>query len=109
MIRWIFLLLWVLGACSSPLAPQGITIGPSHPNPFTTSTIIPIESDGCRVITLEIRDLRGSTVYQWEHLTIQDGPNEIEWQGKDLHGWYVPTGTYLYGIVGEWHSLSVIH
>jgi hypothetical protein len=78
--------------------PKTFTLGQNYPNPFTASTVIPLELQSHATVRLLIFNELGQTVASFEPHT-QTGLNLIHWNAG-----IVPSGTYFYRL--ESGSLS---
>jgi hypothetical protein len=80
-----------------PYAPatSGFTVLPNHPNPFTNTTTISIESkDYHKPMTVSVYNLKGQLVNTLFN-GIPGAKNSLSWDGKDNKGNAVSTGVYL--------------
>jgi bla regulator protein BlaR1 len=79
--------------------PQGeaVKLGQNTPNPWASSTVIPVFSDKATDAKFMIYNRWGKIVYQKE-LDLKEGKNEITVHKKDLDG---EAGLYIYQLVGD--------
>jgi hypothetical protein len=73
----------------------------NFPNPFNSSTMIPIELDEDGTVSMRIFNLYGQTIRTMEH-TLSHGRNQLYWDGRNDAGSAVVSGMYCIHIyVGE--------
>jgi DNA-binding beta-propeller fold protein YncE len=81
----------------------------NYPNPFNPSTTIQFSSDFFQpneLLTLEIYNLKGQKIRQFNIKNSTFKINEVVWDGKDFQGKNVNSGVYLYRIKDGNHSVS---
>ncbi len=66
-----------------------------HPNPFNPSTTVSFSIDYPQNVELGIYDMTGKRISMLANRIFQTGFYTIDWQGKDLQGRSVASGTYL--------------
>jgi hypothetical protein len=80
------------------IIPQTSSLGQNYPNPFNPTTTLqyglPEQSD----ITLNIFDISGRKIKQWNISSQQPGWHEVIWDGTDMYGSTVSTGVYIYSL-----------
>ncbi len=72
-----------------------------HPNPFSKLTTVSFEVDSRQyaVGSIQIYDVAGRIVQQWNNQTIQQS-NYVVWDGTDMSGVAVPQGVYIVRLEG---------
>ena len=65
------------------------------PNPFNPRTTITFSVDHPQNVEFCIFDMTGKRIVVLADRVFQAGGHSIDWQGKDLHGRAVASGTYL--------------
>ena len=86
----------------------------NYPNPFNPTTTIEFslnESDINKPVLLEIYNLKGQKIREFQLSNSKLGINSIVWNGKSENGKTVGSGIYLYKFAGQelwtpWHSLA---
>jgi hypothetical protein len=68
----------------------------NFPNPFNSSTIFPFRTTTVSDVSLEIYNVRGESVWQWQQNALPTGIHEIRYNGLDRRNHLLPTGMYLY-------------
>ncbi len=68
----------------------------AYPNPFNPATELRFELASRSRVELEIMDLRGRRVRQLLDTTLAAGEHGARWDGLDLNGAAVSSGTYIY-------------
>ena len=76
-------------------APSQYRLGQNYPNPFNPATTIPFTLAQSGQVTLTIFNLQGQCVCELFSGTLDAGPHQITWDGRDAQG-VVPSGVYLY-------------
>lgn len=71
---------------------------PNYPNPFNPTTTISFVLPASGSVSLEVFDLSGRTVATLLSQTMEAGPHEVRWDGRDEWGNPVSSGVYLYRI-----------
>lgn len=74
-------------------------VGQNIPNPFSASTLIPIEISQAGIITLSIIDVTGKVISKRE-ISINAGSNHIEIQKTDIN----QTGVFIYKVESRFGS-----
>ena len=73
----------------------------NYPNPFTDFTTFSFDNGEFEEplsINLNVYDLRGNNVYNYEYI-YEFSPEKIDniiWDGKDLNNYPLPQGIYIY-------------
>ncbi len=84
---------------ASTLAPGDFVLQQNYPNPFNPETKIvfhiPASAKQQRVV-IKIYDLLGRLLAVLFDREVAPGRYEITWNGKDLFGYDLPSGTYIY-------------
>lgn len=73
----------------------------AFPNPFNSSTIIPIKTDLTSDLVLRIFDMQGVQVYSAHKYAVKPGQTRFEWMGNDENGNVLESGSYFYQINGS--------
>ncbi len=81
--------------------PQLLTGLSVYPNPFNPRTTISFSLEQPQNIELFIFDMAGTRIAVLANREFQAGTHSIDWQGKDLQGRAVSSGTYLVRIRTE--------
>lgn len=87
-------------------APDPRTMPPLHfsleaarPNPFATTVIfrfaVPASNEARERIGLRVYDVAGRVVADWSGDSWSAGVHEVRWDGSDLHGRRLASGTYF--------------
>ncbi|HOJ18995.1 MAG: DUF3160 domain-containing protein [Ignavibacteriales bacterium] len=88
---------------------KNLIVSNNYPNPFNPSTLInftiPESLTGSRV-TLKIFGIRGEFIAELINKELPAGNYLTRWEGKDMNGVPVSTGTYLYQINAGGHTAS---
>lgn len=87
------------------MPPAVVTLAPNVPNPFNPSTRLEfsVARDGVAV-RLAVYDLRGQLVRTLLSGTLDSGPHEVTWDGRDATGRTVASGAYVARLVADGHS-----
>ncbi len=72
-----------------------------HPNPFNPRTTISFSIDHPQNVQLAIYDMTGKRIAVLADRTFETGAHSMDWQGKDLQGRAVASGTYLLRMITE--------
>ncbi len=73
-------------------------IGASFPNPFSSTTSIPLEIAKRGLLTLDIIDVMGSKVKTLVSEIFEPGSLTIQWDGTDAGGNKLPNGVYFFRV-----------
>jgi hypothetical protein len=76
-----------------PSAP--VRLGAAYPNPFNPGTIIPFSLSAPQTVSVAIYDLKGHLVAHLTAAEYPSGTHEVSWDGLDLRGRAVSSGTYV--------------
>ena len=79
---------------ASPM--QRTVLLPNFPNPFNPSTTIQYTLAEETMVSLTVFNINGREVRMLTDETMQPGPHEAVWDGKDNHGRDVGSGLYFY-------------
>ncbi len=74
--------------------PEEISLGPTHPNPFSRSTAISFSIPSASCVELDIYTISGRRIRTLVNGTQQAGHHVAEWDGKDGSGKDVSSGIY---------------
>ena len=70
----------------------------AFPNPFIKSVLIRYQLNVSETVSIEITDVLGKKVYDYQAGKQSEGIQEWEWKGKDVNGSSVSNGIYFYKI-----------
>jgi photosystem II stability/assembly factor-like uncharacterized protein len=73
----------------------------ARPNPMASSTVLTVSSPGAGRVSAELFDVRGRLVARLADQDFPGGELEIPWDGADLSGRPVASGSYLYRVRTE--------
>ena len=71
----------------------------AYPNPFNPSTIIEFSLFENENVSLSIYDINGKEINKILDKYLLKNKYEIEWNGRDNNGNYVPSGVYMINLV----------
>ncbi len=80
---------------TSEVPDASVKIYENYPNPFSSSTTIPLELESPTYVLAKIVDLSGRTVKILSDGQKEAGRYAIQWEGKDENGAEVASGTYV--------------
>lgn len=83
-----------------PLPRRIARLGKPYPNPFNPRLTIPVELDEAEAITVDVYDLRGRHVAGLLDDVLVPGRSVVTWDGSDVSGRAVSSGTYLVRLRG---------
>ena len=86
-------------AVGDPIAWR-FTLAQNHPNPFNPRTVIRLSAPQAGDLLLQIYDSRGRRVVTLHDGSIDAGPHEFIWNGRDGMGRPVASGIYFYRAEG---------
>lgn len=86
---------------STPASAPGVRMAGPAPNPFNPSTVIALENDRVRELTVAVFDARGREVRTLHAGEVAAGRTQWEWDGRDDHGVGVSSGVYLVIVHGD--------
>lgn len=93
----------ILGQNSLQDGPPTFGLSRVHPNPFTQQCSIQISTSGTERVRLAIYDVAGRMVRSLVNGTMSPGLHDIMWDGKDVHGRNVASGSYIINLMqGEY-------
>lgn len=75
--------------------PETFQLNGLFPNPSHGNIVISLFSNGDRALDIHIHDLHGRLVRTIEEDVIDAGYHSFAWNGRDVSGHTVPSGTYL--------------
>ena len=81
--------------------PTKFTVGQNYPNPFSSSTVIPIETIKEAEIHVSIYDILGRLIRKFDIDAQPIGQHSIVWDGKNGAGVKVANGIYFYRVVAN--------
>jgi hypothetical protein len=73
----------------------------AHPNPFNPETKISFRVGSTQQVELTVYDMSGRLVIVLTDQVFPAGDHEVSWNGRDLHGARVPSGTYIARVVSD--------
>jgi len=76
-------------------APDNFTLQQNYPNPFNPTTVIPYSMKESGHVRLQVYNIRGQLVRDLVNTSQAAGQYTVQWDGRDMGGQTVPTGTYL--------------
>lgn len=76
------------------MSAQTIRMTANYPNPFNPSTKIVYELTTTAEISLSIFNLKGELVRKFSSPEVTPGLHETDWDGRDAHGFILPSGYY---------------
>ncbi|MFO7616460.1 MAG: M14 family zinc carboxypeptidase [Bacteroidales bacterium] len=86
--------------------PSGFLLSDPVPNPLSTQTVIryviPVEEQ----VELAVYDLQGRLIRMLDAGWRQAGTHEVIWDGRNLSGWPVESGIYIYRLITKPFSQS---
>jgi hypothetical protein len=81
--------------------PRPLTGLSVHPNPFNPRTTISFFLDRPQNVELCIYDMTGKRILALADRAFDAGPHSLNWEGRDLQGKAVASGTYLLRMVSD--------
>ena len=79
--------------------PTAFSLSPNYPNPFNPTTIIPYALKDDVHVTLTVYNVLGQQVATLVEGFQEAGYRSATWDGRDMTGRPVPSGTYLFRLV----------
>ncbi len=76
--------------------PYEFSLKQNYPNPFNSETIISFELSQSGDLTLEIFNVLGQNIRQFQQFGISPGTHVINWDGRYQSGRQAPSGIYFY-------------
>lgn len=76
---------------------HGLEVSPNYPNPLLTETTIDFEIATAGIVKVVIYDSKGNAIREIKS-QCQAGRNQIIWDGLDVTGIKVPSGSYFYEV-----------
>jgi glucose/arabinose dehydrogenase len=80
---------------TSTAVPHVFRLKQNYPNPFNSSTILQYEISDAAAIGLEIYDITGQKMQEFNRNHTLPGVYEVSWDGFDMQGKAVSTGVYF--------------
>ena len=93
------------GTAESPL-PSACVLHQNYPNPFNPTTTIRFAIPERSFVTLEIFDLKGSSIARLVAEEREPGEHAVVWKGINDRGEKVGSGVYLYRLTAGAQTLS---
>ncbi|MDP2208003.1 MAG: T9SS type A sorting domain-containing protein [Bacteroidota bacterium] len=81
--------------------PDGIKLYQNYPNPFSEKTVISYKIPKHNDVTIKVYNILGQEVRALITSEIQEGFNNVIWDGKDNFGKKVSSGIYFYKIKSD--------
>jgi len=82
----------------SAAVPEEFQITGNYPNPFNPETHICFELPVQGLVKVEIFDLTGRKINRIKYVVMESGYHSVVWNGKDVDGFNVSSGVYLYSV-----------
>lgn len=95
-----------LGGPSGSVIPRGTELYDNHPNPFNNETMIRYYLPAVTYTTLKIYDLNGKLIRNLVNGIMESGMHTLRWDGRNNRGQLVPSGTYIYQLDNQGHTIS---
>ncbi len=89
-----------------PDAPTSITRLENHPNPFNPSTLISFDLLEAQTVRVQIYTIEGALVSTLLHQWRDSGPHTLVWNGLDVRGRTLPSGTYICRVAASGYEQS---
>ena len=94
------------------IAPQAYALLPNYPNPFNPATTLRVALPAGAQGRLEVCNLLGQTLRQWDLSSLGPGYHGVVWDGKDQEGRPAASGVYLArihsGTFSQTHKLLLL-
>lgn len=91
----------------STLGPWGFRLDPPNPNPFNPRTKVQFMLSHAAHVTLDVFDLRGRRVRRLASGNMTAGTHRVTWEGIDLEGKTVASGTYFVRLDVQGHGTEI--
>jgi hypothetical protein len=89
------------------LKPEEYALHQNYPNPFNAETEIRFQLLEDAFVVINIYNTLGQEICVLAERDFEQGPHNIIWDGKDMNGYYVPGGIYIYRIqAGDFHDMK---
>jgi hypothetical protein len=89
------------------LKPEEYALYQNYPNPFNPETEIRFQLLEDAFVVLKIYNSIGQEICVLAERTYKQGSHNVLWDGKDMNGYYVPSGIYIYSIqAGEFSQVK---
>jgi len=82
----------------SETMPEGYALNQNYPNPFNPSTLISFAVPEATEVRIAIYNLKGQLIQTLRSGVIAAGQHSVVWEGTNLHGAVVASGTYIYSL-----------
>ncbi len=86
--------------------PASVRLQQNLPNPFNPDTAIRYTVPTSGAVDLAVYDVSGRRVRTLVTGTVAAGEHTVHWNGRDENGGLVPSGLYLYRVVGHGATLT---
>lgn len=96
----------VTGVVTDKPVPRSFKLGQNYPNPFSNATSIPYSLNQQSDASLTVYDVLGRRIAVLSAGLQLNGYHETRWDGKDMRGMNVPSGTYFYRLKVKGQSLT---
>ncbi|MBC8346908.1 MAG: T9SS type A sorting domain-containing protein [Candidatus Marinimicrobia bacterium] len=88
--------------------PETFNLSQNHPNPYNPETTIQFDLPEASAISLTVYNLLGNQIFSWVSQIEEAGHKQVTWNGKDLHGYSVPSGIYIYKLIAKSQESSQV-
>ncbi|HNW60436.1 MAG TPA: FlgD immunoglobulin-like domain containing protein [bacterium] len=92
--------------CATAMAPVDYVLEQVYPNPFNPETRINFRLKEPGRVHLSVFDLKGHEVRQLMAGTLPRGPHTVSWNGRDNHGVFLTSATYIYKLQVDDYEVS---
>ena len=86
--------------------PSGFSLRQNYPNPFNNETIIQVFVPNSGKIKLEVANLLGQRIIEYDRLVTGPETVNIAWDGRHSDGKDLPSGVYFYRLITESGTLT---
>jgi hypothetical protein len=84
----------------NPRQPTQFTLNQNYPNPFNSRTVISFQLNKASTIDLNIYSVQGELIASLAHnIFMSAGEHRFVWDGTDIRGMPLASGTYFYELV----------
>jgi len=81
--------------------PHHFALEQNYPNPFNPSTLISYQLPKTSKVILKIYSINGQLVKTLINEFQNAGKYTVKWDGKDRNGKMIPSGIYIYSLIGD--------
>ncbi|MBT5058490.1 MAG: T9SS type A sorting domain-containing protein [Gemmatimonadetes bacterium] len=86
--------------------PDAFSLDQNYPNPFNSGTLIRFSLEEAQKVTLEAYNLLGQRVARLVDGYLEAGVHSLSWDGQDMAGRPLATGTYLLRLKGDEQAVT---